>query len=69
MKKVRLGIQLNEDLRTYVDQESERLGISASGFLSVCISQYREYRQSLSAFSNMQQLMEKVESLQADSNK
>lgn len=59
----RINVYLTEQIREYVRQESERLGVSQSGFIVMAINQYKQQQESIvtmdSMLKQLQQLDEK----------
>lgn len=69
MAKIKLNVMLEETMKDYVEEQSERLGISQSGFINVCIAQYKEQRESVSAMNNMKELIFKLSSIEKNLKK
>lgn len=60
---------MDETMKDYVEEQSERLGISQSGFINMCISNYKEQRESIQAMNNMKVLANQIEQLNRNINK
>ena len=56
MPKLRLNVQLDESLKQYCLEQSEMLGISMSGFISVVLSQYRQSQEAIKTMSDIGQV-------------
>lgn len=71
MAKVRLNIQMEEAMKDYVEEQSERLGVSQSGFINMCVASYKEQRDSIVAITGIKDTVYRLERLQqnADKNK
>jgi hypothetical protein len=63
MAKIKINITMDELMKDYVEEQSERLGISQSGFINMCISNYKEQRESVQAMNNMKVLAQQIEDL------
>lgn len=64
MAKVRVIVQVDDETKQYIEEQSERLGISQSGFINFCIAQYKEQRESIAAMNNINSALNKLEELQ-----
>jgi antitoxin component of RelBE/YafQ-DinJ toxin-antitoxin module len=47
MAKVRLNIQLDEQMKAFCQAKAEELGISMNGFINVALAQYKMQNDSL----------------------
>lgn len=63
MAKMKITMQIDEVMKDYVEEQSERLGISQSGFINMCIANYKEQRESIQAMNNMRGLALQLEEL------
>lgn len=63
MSKLRLNIQLEEDLKKYCQEKAQELGISMNGFINVVLVQYRQQQDSIKSMGNIQELVNQLEAL------
>jgi antitoxin component of RelBE/YafQ-DinJ toxin-antitoxin module len=63
MAKMKISMQIDDAMKDYVEEQSERLGVSQSGFINMCIASYKEQRESIQAMNNMQKLADQIEDL------
>jgi predicted DNA-binding protein len=63
MAKIKMSIQMEEEMKDYLEDQAERLGVSQSGFINMCIANYREQRESIQAMNNMKVLANQIEEL------
>lgn len=63
MAKMKITMQIDDAMKEYVEEQSERLGISQSGFINMCIASYKEQRESIQALNNMKGLANQIEEL------
>jgi antitoxin component of RelBE/YafQ-DinJ toxin-antitoxin module len=63
MAKIKISMQIDESMKDYVEEQSERLGVSQSGFINMCIASYKEQRESIQALNNMKGLANQIEEL------
>lgn len=68
-KKLRKNIQLSEKMAKFVEEECEELGISQSGFINLCIRQYKDQQAAITELSKIQVYMDKLENLIAKEEK
>jgi len=59
-KSVKVAVSLRSDLVEWVDQKAQEMGLSRSGYLAMCITQYK---QALEVQPKLNGLMESVTSL------
>lgn len=64
MKK-RVVVQMEEETERYCQEESEKLGISKSGFINVVVAQYRQQNDMFNQLPSMTKLMEQYQLQQA----
>lgn len=64
MAKVKFPVQVEEDVKEYIEQQAERLGVSQSGFVNLCIAHYREQREAIQGMNQVKDLVYKLEKLQ-----
>jgi hypothetical protein len=69
MAKVRLNIQMEESMKDYVEEQADRLGVSQSGFINMCVAHYKEQRDSIQAISGIKDTVYRLERLQKESKK
>lgn len=69
MAKVKLNVMMDETMKDYIEEQSERLGVSQSGFINLCIAQYKEQHESVKAMNNLTELIKKIDRLQRDLDK
>lgn len=60
---------MEEDMKNYVEMQSERIGVSQSGFINFCVNQYKEQHESVLAMSNMYELIGKIDDIQKEIEK
>lgn len=61
MAKVKMNIQFEEDMKEYIEEQSERLGVSQSGFINLCIAQYKEQHDTIIAMNNIKLIVDKLD--------
>lgn len=66
MAKVKFPIQVDEEVKDYIEAQAERLGVSQSGFVNLCIAQYREQREAIQGMNQVKDLVYKLERLQRE---
>lgn len=59
-KSIKVAVSLRADLVEWVDQKAQEMGLSRSGYLAMCITQYK---QALEVQPKLNGLMESVTSL------
>ena len=64
MAKMKMTIQVDDSMKDYIEEQSERLGVSQSGFINLCIAQYKEQHESIKAMNNMKDLILKLDDIQ-----
>lgn len=69
MAKIKMNIQFEEDMKNYIETQSEKLGVSQAGFINLCVAQYKQQNESIIAFSNMHELISKIDDLQNEIKK
>jgi len=63
MAKLRLNIQMEENMKNWCQLKSEEFGISMSGFINVVLAQYKQQQESLVAIGKMEDLVKVLEDL------
>lgn len=61
--KIRTNFFLSKELKQYVDTEADRLSMSNSAFIIMCINQYRQQNEVKDVMINFDELLKKVEAL------
>lgn len=69
MAKIKLNIMMEEGMKDYVEEQAERLGISQSGFINVCIAYYREQREAVQSMAQFKDVVFQLEKLQKGTKK
>jgi penicillin V acylase-like amidase (Ntn superfamily) len=64
MAKVRLNIQIDETMKDYIEEQSDRLGVSQNGFINLCLAQYKEQKEVVQSMSNINEVVCRLERLQ-----
>jgi len=60
---------IEETMKEYVEEQAERLGVSQSGFINMCIANYKEQKEAIQGMNNMKQLIYKIEELSRKADK
>ena len=69
MAKIKINMQMENEMKDYVEEQAERLGVSQSGFVNMCIANYKEQRESIRAMNNVKDLVFKLDDIQRQLNK
>jgi len=63
MKSVRMNLQIREDVKEWLVDESDKMGISQAALINICISQYRQQQQTLDIMNQLPNLFSKFEGI------
>jgi hypothetical protein len=63
MIKDRMNLTLSQDLKAWYMSRAENYGMSLSGVMVMALAQYREQQQAVSAMSNVDLVMKKLNEL------
>ena len=65
MAKMRLNIAIEENLKNYIQEKSEELGISMNGFISIAIAQHKQQEDALKSMNDINKIMEQLKQMNA----
>lgn len=64
IKKKFVKVYVTESLEEYIKSVSQEMGMSASAFCVMCVNQYKQSVESLSAMSKFEQMVTEIKSMQ-----
>lgn len=62
-EKLRVNVYVTEEMKSYLQEQSEALGVSISGFINVCVNNYRQQSEAVLTMSAMQKMIEELKSI------
>lgn len=63
-KKKFVKVYVTEGLENYIKTVSQEMGMSASAFCVMCVNQYKQSIESLSAMSKLEQMVADIKTIQ-----
>lgn len=64
IKKKYVKVYVTESLEDYIKKVSQEMGMSASAFCVMCVNQYKQSIESLSAMSKLEQMVTDIKTIQ-----
>lgn len=68
-KKVRFNLMMGADLKKWIDIQAEIMGVSQAGFVSVCVSTYKQQTEAMESMRNVTLVMDKLVGMTDDIKK
>lgn len=63
-KKKFVKVYVTEGLENYIKTVSQEMGMSVSAFCVMCVNQYKQSIESLSAMSKLEQMVSEIKAIQ-----
>lgn len=63
-KKLPIRVYVTEEIKEYLEIQSEEYGMSLSAYINMCISQVRQQNETVKYMNNMQDLMYQIKELE-----
>lgn len=63
MSKVRLNIQIDDGTKSFIEQQSKKLGISQNGLINLAIFQYKQDYETDLVIADVKNRLAKIEGL------
>lgn len=64
MKKHCVRVYVTDEIKDYLDKQSEAYGMSISGYMNMCLAQYRQQTQVLAEMSKLQDYLYQLKELE-----
>jgi hypothetical protein len=64
MAKLKTNIQFEENLKAWIIEQSELMGVSMSGFVNMAVSQYKQQQEALTTMQDMGAVIQKLTELE-----
>ena len=63
MDKVATRVYFTKETKEYLDKQSEAYGMSVSGYVNMCVAQYRQQTQVLTEMMNLKEYVKDLQQL------
>lgn len=69
MAKIKMNFALEENLKAWIEEQSEIYGVSQTGFISMALTQFKQQQEALNTMKDMGALMQKMTDIEKELKK